>query len=291
MKNRLVAAAFAPLLVSLAPAQARDRGLYIGFQQGLTLPSTLTAPLSGNSQPTRCDSLLYPSGMVTATDCPAGGTRPIYSTDFDLGVGDSSAIQIGYDWGRVRLEAEYLLSFPGSDSSLIFASDDPVALGKSSEWNVDAPPFARVSDVRTDQLFANVYYDFENDSPWTPFVGAGAGTGCVCLDYSNRYVRKTIAQGFYPAGGVDPATAATIPDWQRNAAGTVSAVDTRVSNTVFGFQVLGGVDRALSERVSLGVHVRWVRFAATYEESSGISCGATSPCWSTASRRTPSALR
>ena len=173
----LIVALFVSLLA--APAQAQDRGLYIGFQQGWALPSTFSAPLSGNSQPTRCDSLLYPSGMVTATDCPPTSPRLIYSTDFDLGAGDSSAIQIGYDWGWFRLEVESLISFPVSDSSPIFASDDPVASGKASEWNVDNPPFARVSDVRAHQLFANVYYDFENDSTWTPFAGFGAGIGCV----------------------------------------------------------------------------------------------------------------
>ena len=92
-------------------------------------------------------------------------------------------------------------------------------------------------------------------------VGAGAGVGRTSLGYGNRYVRKTLAQGFFPTGGVDPTTTADVPEWQRNAAGTVSAVETEISQTHFGGQALGGIDYDLSERVSLSAKVRWALFA------------------------------
>ena len=225
MDHRIAAAA---ILVALFSLPVEAQGPYIGFQPGVTLPSALTAPLTGNSQPTRCDSLLYPAGA--APDCAPSSPRQIYSTDFDLGVGYAGGVQLGYGWSWVRLEAEYLVHFQGSDSSPIYATADLVATGKGREWNVANPPFARVSDVRTHQLFANVYYDLHglaNDSRWTPFIGVGAGVARTSLTYSNRYVRKTLAQGFFPnqasvASAARPATS-TSPCARPAAAACVSA--------------------------------------------------------------------
>ena len=47
---------------------------------------------------------------------------------------------------------------------------------------------------------------------------------------------------------------------KRAAAGTASILDTYPGETVFGYQVLAGVDYALSERMSVGVALRWARF-------------------------------
>ena len=57
--------------------------------------------------------------------------------------------------------------------------------------------------------------------------------------------------GVFPTRGVDPMTAADVPEWQRNAAGTVSAVETEISEMRFGGHALGGIDYDLTERVAL----------------------------------------
>lgn len=256
----VVTAAIATIVAVPAIAQERRPGPYVGIHPGATLTSPLSAPLTGNSQPTRCDSLLYSNGVPVATDCPPSSPREIYSTDFDLGTGYIGSVQAGYGWTRLRLEAEYVVRFEGSSSAPIYATSDFVASGKAREWNEAAPPHARVSDLRAHQIFANIYYDFANASRWTPYAGVGAGIARTSLAYGNRYVRKTLAQGFHPTGGVDPTTAAAIPEWQRNSAGTVSAIEADVSDTVLGFQLLGGLDYDLTDRVSVGAQVRWSRF-------------------------------
>ena len=247
-------------------AQERRLGPYMGIEQGATVARTLSAPLTGNSQPTRCDTLLYAAGVPSGTDCPASSPREIYNTEFDLGAGFAAGVAAGYGWRRVRVEVEYLNQHQGATSSLIYPGGDLVAAGKTGEWNDSAPPFARVSDVRAHQFFANVYFDAANGSRWTPYVGAGVGAARTSLGYGNRYVRKTLAQGFFPTGGVDPLTGADVPDWQRIAAGTVSAVETEISKTHLGGQALGGIDYELTERVSLGVKARWAWFAPIEEE-------------------------
>ena len=37
------------------------------------------------------------------------------------------------------------------------------------------PPSERISDFSAHQFSVNAYYDFLNDSRWTPYVGAGVG--------------------------------------------------------------------------------------------------------------------
>ena len=247
-------------------AQESRRGPYIGIEQGVTVARTLNAPLTGNSQPTRCDTLLYAAGRPPGMDCPTGAPREIYNTEFDLGAGFLGGVAAGYGWRRVRVEVEYLNQHQGSTSSLIYAGDDLVASGKIREWNESALPFARLSDVRAHKFFANVYFDFAGGSRWTPYVGAGVGAARTSLGYGNRYVRKTLAQGFFPTGGVDPLTTADVPEWQRNAAGTTSATETEITKMHFGGQALGGLDYDLTERVSLGVKVRWAWFAPIEDE-------------------------
>ena len=199
--NRYVAA-WATLFLLGAPhsgwAQESRRGLYVGIEQGVTLARTLSAPLTGDSQPTRCDALLYAAGVPAGTDCPASAPREIYDTEFDLGAGFVAGVAAGYGWRWVRVEVEYLNQHQGSTSSLIYGAEDSVVSGKTREWNDEAPPFARVSDVRAHHVFANVYLDIANGSRWTPYVGAGLGAARTSLGYGNRYVRKTLPAGLLP---------------------------------------------------------------------------------------------
>ena len=247
---------------SPADAQESRRGAYVGIEQGVAGSSALRGVLTGNSQPTRCDSLLYAAGVPDGTDCPLGAPREIYRTDFDLGAGFAAGVVGGYGWRWIRVEAEYLRQHSGSSTSLIASVDRLVATEKAREWSESASPFAQVSDVLSQQAFVNVYIDAVNGSRWTPYFGAGAGAVRTSLGYGNRYVRQTLAQGYSPAGGVDPLTATEIPEWQRNAAGTVSAVETRIAETRFGLQVLGGADYAMNEHVSITFKARWSRFAS-----------------------------
>ena len=256
--------------VASAEEQSR-RGFYVGIDLGLTHAASMGSPLSGISQPTRCDSILYQQATETErqqamktnreartfrppTDAQCTSTTPktIYTADFDPGIGFAGALSAGYTLDNLRFEFEYLHRRQGDDSSLLPGTTD-VTRGKGREWL--HPPSAGISDFQANQLFLNVYYDFRNDSPWTPYLGAGLGWARTSLRYENLYIRKN-GQAY-----LDAVSGQDWPDEVKlAAAGTVSYLNTRINKNLFGFQFLGGLDYALTERVSIGLKGRWARF-------------------------------
>ena len=75
------------------------------------------------------------------------------------------------------------------------------------------------------------------------------------LNYYLQFVRKPEAE--YLLLEFDP-------DWpkvaKRAAAGAASILDTYPRESVFGYQLLVGVDYALTEHTTVGVALRWARF-------------------------------
>lgn len=246
---------------SLASAEAESRrGFYIGIDLGLTHAASMGSPLSGISHPTRCDSILYenaklPDKRPTDADCTSTTPRTIYTADFDPGLGFAGALSAGYTLDNLRFEVEYLHRRQGDDSSLLPGTTD-VTRGKGREWL--QPPSASISDFQANQFFVNAYYDFRNDSPWTPYLGAGLGWAHTSMRYGNFYIRKS-GQAYVDAVSDQGWPADTEPV-QREAGGTVSYLNTRISKNLFGFQFLGGLDYALTEKVSIGLKGRWAHF-------------------------------
>ena len=60
-------------------------------------------------------------------------------------------------------------------------------------WS-SAPGLARAQSTlgsfTSHNLFANLYYDFHNDSRWTPYIGAGIGVGFAELDWGQVWARS-----------------------------------------------------------------------------------------------------
>ena len=136
------------------------------------------------------------------------------------------------------------------------------------------PGARRVRDYAAHQIFTNAYYDFPNESPWTPYVGGGLGVAITTLHYATQFIRKPDAE--YLRIDFEP-------DWpaaaKRAAAGTLSSLDTTVRQEAFGFQVLAGADYALTEHTSVGVTGRGAQFShITGEATLGILSAAMRPC-------------
>ena len=113
----------------------------------------------------------------------------------------------------------------------------------------------RIGSITSHNLFGNLYFDFLNSSRFTPYVGLGVGAGFTDMDYGYLWARNPNPDAI--------ATGAGLPnkdEIRRNLAGSASTHATKLSDALFGYQVLFGLDYALTESVTLGVKGRWVNF-------------------------------
>ena len=239
----------AAILLMFGASQASaESKFYIGLEGGFSKSGDLNVSQSFIDHPTRCDSFLYPSGTTPPTDaeCTTDRTSTIANV-FTPGAGFVGGATLGYALGNgLRFEAEYLNRRQASEKRLVrLGSDGGETLDqKRSEWDENDPPSERIYDLSAHHLFLNAYYDLRNDSPVTPYIGAGIGLGSVDMRYSARFLRRSDL-------GPEP--------WQVAASGTLSHIDTELKKTRFGFQVIGGVDYALGDDFSVGAKVRWTR--------------------------------
>ena len=258
------AACAAALCAGLAAVPAAA-DFYVGAELGLADASALDSEAAWVSHRTRCDRRLY--APHTADPLPPGINDPVCAhttprthadNRFELDAGFAGGLAVGMQRGRWRFELEYLHRRHGGErkpwSGLAGDGSDEFA-SKRNEWEPTELPSERASRFRADQLFANVYYDFDGGERWTPYLGAGAGWAATRLRYEIRFRRKQLDAYRDIAG-----TGLTPEDRPPAAAGTLSYLDGRMRETLFGFQLLAGADYALTDRLSVGVKARWARF-------------------------------
>lgn len=262
------------LTLGMTLLAAAHADFYVGADIGLADARALDSTSFGTSRPTRCDVLMYSDATrpsATLNNDPAcGNTTPRRKWDsrWDVGSGLAVGLHAGYIRDQFRFELEFMHVKPGSASHpIITASTHPGLAGKSTEWSETAPPYEWISGLRIRQYFANVFYDFASESRWTPYAGIGAGWARMRMQHKRRFLRKTVAEGYLDVAPDIPAAQlgygwnnASWLEWRENAAGTLSAMDTELSDTLFGFQLLAGVDYALTDRTSVGIKARWAQF-------------------------------
>ena len=253
---------------------AAHADFYVGADIGLAASRTLDSTVSGQSNPTRCDVLVYsdatrPSGAIgNDPACSDVSRKEKWSSRFDAGSGLVAGLHAGYIRDQFRFELEFMHVKPGSASHpVITASTHPGLASKDREWSETAPPYEWISDFRIRQYFANVFYDFATESRWVPYVGVGAGWARVRMQYERRLLRKTEDEGYLNVSPDVPEAQegygwddGSWLEWRTNAAGTLSSMDTELSDTLFGFQLLAGIDYALTDRTSVGIKARWAQF-------------------------------
>ena len=250
-----VAAPLAAALLLAAVGDATAQRLYVGFEEGGPRARTANSSQTFLNHPTRCDRLLYPEGL-TPPDDPACGAREAataITNSFDVGTGFGYGSTVGLSFGAIRVELDFRMRGHGRDTRPIKVADGNEALnGKRAEWAT--APLETLSDVRADEGFLNLYYDYENRTRWTPYVGAGMGLAQVEAHYAASFVRKP-----------EPEYLAIdfVPDWpeeaKRAAAGTANLLNAEISGWTPGFQFIAGLDMNLGELI-VGVKVRWGRF-------------------------------
>ena len=142
---------------------------------------------------------------------------------------------------------------------------DVVTLGKADQ-ELEAVD-SRIDGLIGHNFFANANFDIASGSDYVPYLGIGA----VSVDYFNRWKRNH-----------DPDLIATFndPAMKARIAGTTSIAAGRKSDVVFGYQALAGVDRRLSDAVTLGIKLRWTVLAeCSRPRTNTYRCGVTSRAW------------
>ena len=247
------------VLIAL-PVAGAD-GWYWGFDVGMALPGDLSSTRTNVGVPTNCDQWLTPATQLPdgrtvplplADPSCGGGPRPLpaRAVDFDLGAGLLAGLGLGFRRGELRFEMEYFRrGQDGEEQALVVPGDDKqVEFVERNEV---------IGDVRGDNVFANVYYDFPSRSAGkiTPYVGVGIGAMRLGIDYSATSRRNS-----------DRAALLEL-NRNPNAAGTTSRADESLTDTLPGYQIVGGLRYALSEGRSLDMKVRYGNAVGDFEDA------------------------
>ena len=253
MKKFLFVLVVIGLVFSSGPAMAKD-GFYIGGELGIAVAPEMSLEAWDNDVDTRCDRFINNDGSGNYAVPPNSNRNCApYDRDsanwpqmFDGGSGILAGASLGYRMGSFRVEGEYFYRSTTYDDLSPIPGN---VQGKEEELLVSE---GGVDDVLSHNFFANLYYDYRSDSKFTPYVGVGVGFSRVSLDFYNRWARN-----------YDPARLPTFSDnadLNRRLAGTTSIARAKLSDTLFGYQVLAGVDYQVSEPVSIGLKFRWADF-------------------------------
>ena len=264
MKKCLLVLLMMGLVLSSTPVWAKD-GFYIGGELGIAMAPDLDVESWDNDVPTQCDGFINNDGsggqLVPPLRNCAQSSRDDFSwlQKFDGGSGILAGAALGYRMGSFRVEGEYFYRSTTYDDSYNVPLGENVQGGKENELRFIE---ASVDDVLSHNFFANLYYDYRSDSKFTPYVGFGVGFSRVSLDFYNRWTRNS-----------DPSKIPTFdsPDAQgqelanrellnERVAGTTTIGRAKLSDTLFGYQVLAGVDYQVSEPVTIGLKFRYADF-------------------------------
>ncbi|MCY4131383.1 MAG: hypothetical protein OXF39_01910 [Nitrospira sp.] len=261
-------------------SQARSEGFYISSDIGLNIASGIETTGYSNDRASVCDEYTNPmyrevegSGAVDAPtngkeyskyNCtgPNRGSTGDWRNKFDSATGILAGAAVGYSFakqspnsplGGLRVELEYFYRQSNYDESAAVPSAEGESGDKLQQEVVRATD--RIDGITSHNLFGNLYYDFANTSRFTPYIGIGGGMGATDMAYSSVWARNSDASKIDTGYGLPNAS-----QIQQNLAGTVSVAETTLSDTLWGLQVLFGVDYAVTEAMSLGLKGRWVRF-------------------------------
>ena len=227
-----------------------QEGWYAGMELGLAFAPDTAITGGDNDWSTKCDRIINPDELETAPgECASAPARSSYSLDFDGGRGLMASMVLGYRMERLVFEGEYLFRSTVFEANAPIRIGDAVTLGKAEQEIESAT--GTLDDLLSHGVFANVYYRF-SDEGLQPYLGGGLGASRVSLDHRTVWKRND-----------DPAAIATFEDPHLKAklAGTTTIGDARHSDTLFGLQLLAGLDYQLGETTTVGVKFRWAIFS------------------------------
>ncbi len=251
---------------------AKD-GIYMGMDLGVAVAPDMDVQTGGFDDWTTdaapdgfpgvlCDQTIF--GDVQTPQGACGDDPAAWgpaNESFDGGSGILAGLAVGYRLGGFRVEGEYFYRGTryGSTDEPYFPDDDwyPSDSSQYGDGVEDA-----VDNLMSHNFFANLYYDYRTDSKFTPYAGFGIGLAQVSLQYRTRWQRNTDGDeidAIKPPHG-DAAL-------NQRLAGLLSHDEATMSDTLFGYQALAGLDYQVSEPLTIGLKFRYAMFGEFEDDS------------------------
>ena len=274
--SMLVLAAFV-----MAPGWAQaGSGFYISSDIGLNVASGIDTTGYSDDRDSPCDEYINPM-YATVNDTqgyedmnctgPNRGATGDWDNNFDSATGILAGAAVGYSFGAknpngplggLRIELEYFYRQSKYDQTAYLAGGDAAGESDRKLFEEISRAYDRIDSMSSHNLFANLYYDFANTSRFTPYIGIGGGIGVTDMAYSSVWARNFNVRN-PETGELIITTGDGLPNAEvirQNLAGTASVAEATLSDTLWGLQILFGVDYAVTDAMSLGLKGRWVRF-------------------------------
>lgn len=245
------------LVVFAVPTVASAAQLYWGLAAGGNISGDVVMVSRSNDRASLCDEYINPRALtVSGCTAPDRGYGDGWQAQFDRGSGLSAEVELGLRLShRLRVAVLYAHSTTRFDQTVPSSDATGVDFDKiSNELSIGQET---LGTARSDELFVMGYHDWSNQTRWTPYAGIGVGVARSSKDFSWLWARSTNPQDI--AVGADQPNAAQI---RHNLAGTVSAGRAKLRDTLAGYALVLGVDRRLSEVLSVGLRLQWKHFEA-----------------------------
>ncbi len=230
---------------------------YAGVALGANASRDVVVESRSNDRASICDEYINPRALgVPGCTTPDRGAGDGWLAPFDPGAGFSAEAELGLRVSpRLRLAAVYgrnATEFGQTVSSTDATGADFDKIGNELSIGEET-----LGDVTSDEVQIVVYRDWPNGTRWTPYAGIGVSVSHTRKDFSWVWARSADPADI--ATGLDQPNAEEI---RRNLAGTVSVGRRTLRDTVVGYVLVAGIDRKLSENVSVGLKAQWKRFEA-----------------------------
>ncbi len=248
------------LLYAVATGAAADEGggtgFYLGIDLGVSMGS-VDSTRTNTGIATNCDQWLEPV-VVNGVQLPLPAEMceprdfPSKAVEFELGAGALAGLAVGYAGrGPFRFEFEYFHRRHGGDRKDRIIPGGP----KSAEFSLRQEA---IRGLLADNLFANVYYDFTSLSGTglRPYIGAGVGISWMRFDYEGTSVRH----------GME-ALLALDPPRHPGAANKVSHANAKLTDQLWGYQLMLGADYPLSGGRLVTAKLRYGRAVEDFEDA------------------------
>lgn len=238
-------------------ADAPGRPTYTAISIGANATPDVAVASRSDDRSSVCDEYINPRALlVPGCVAPERGAGDGWLAPFDGGMGFSGEAELGYRLTpRIRVAVAYAYNATHFDQTV--ASTDAAGADFDKISDELAVGQETLGTAISHELFLTAFRDWPNRTRWTPYVGAGVGVSRVRKDFSWLWARSPDPADI--ATGTDQPNAAEI---RRNLAGTVSAGRRALRDSMLGYTFVAGVDRAVSETLSLGFSARWKRFGA-----------------------------